>query len=285
MTSLPGTKRILITEGDVLSKLAIAYGTDVDTLLSLNPNIVCRDLIYAGNGLYVPEGESPKRLHPHDLVQPITAEVTPDSGLTACSTVQASPCSKPEAEEIIYFPSTKQWFVLTADLKKQVEEVVERLEVVSEKAGRLYQQPADTDAETLHQLRNEVFNDLEKEGLLEAFKGGDYTTFMDAEQRRQYLNLRLDLVVLSNMKRNPIYTDQLDDARYQEIKEVFDPIAQLQIPQALAKLSFASQAQPGYLPAVPTANWSMSTAAYSHAWRSLNNIHADHVITSMPITQ
>ena len=27
------------------------------------------------------------------------------------------------------------------------------------------------------------------------------------------------------------------------------------------------------------------TAAYSHAWRSLNNIHADHVITSMPITQ
>ncbi|WP_223917041.1 hypothetical protein, partial [Aeromonas caviae] len=26
-------------------------------------------------------------------------------------------------------------------------------------------------------------------------------------------------------------------------------------------------------------------AAYSHAWRSLNNIHADHVITSMPITQ
>ena len=25
--------------------------------------------------------------------------------------------------------------------------------------------------------------------------------------------------------------------------------------------------------------------AYSHAWRSLNNIHADHVITSMPITQ
>ena len=25
--------------------------------------------------------------------------------------------------------------------------------------------------------------------------------------------------------------------------------------------------------------------AYSHAWRSLNNIHADHVITFMPITQ
>lgn len=25
--------------------------------------------------------------------------------------------------------------------------------------------------------------------------------------------------------------------------------------------------------------------AYSHAWRSLNNIHADHVITSMSITQ
>ncbi|WP_253265733.1 efflux RND transporter permease subunit [Aeromonas media] len=27
------------------------------------------------------------------------------------------------------------------------------------------------------------------------------------------------------------------------------------------------------------------TLAYSHAWRSLNNIHADHSITSMPITQ
>jgi hypothetical protein len=25
--------------------------------------------------------------------------------------------------------------------------------------------------------------------------------------------------------------------------------------------------------------------AYSHAWRSLNNIHADHVIPSMPIAQ
>ncbi|MGU5716066.1 hypothetical protein ACV1DK_12380, partial [Aeromonas taiwanensis] len=30
---------------------------------------------------------------------------------------------------------------------------------------------------------------------------------------------------------------------------------------------------------------SQAPAAYSHAWRSLNNIHADHVITSMPITQ
>ncbi len=28
-----------------------------------------------------------------------------------------------------------------------------------------------------------------------------------------------------------------------------------------------------------------SAFAYSHAWRSLNNIHADHSITSMPITQ
>lgn len=26
-------------------------------------------------------------------------------------------------------------------------------------------------------------------------------------------------------------------------------------------------------------------SAYSHAWRSLNNIHADHSITSMPIAQ
>ncbi|MFQ2829418.1 retention module-containing protein [Aeromonas caviae] len=32
-------------------------------------------------------------------------------------------------------------------------------------------------------------------------------------------------------------------------------------------------------------NQSGVTGAYSHAWRSLNNIHADHVITSMPITQ
>ena len=29
----------------------------------------------------------------------------------------------------------------------------------------------------------------------------------------------------------------------------------------------------------------LEKGAYSHAWRSLNNIHADHVITSMPITQ
>ncbi len=131
MTSLlPGTKRVLITKGDTLSQLAIAYGTDVKTLLSLNPDIICRDLIYAGNGLYVPANEVPKRLHTQELVQPITAQVTPDSGLTACSTVQPSPCSKPEAEEIIYFPSTKQWFVLTADLKKHVEGVVERLNAV-----------------------------------------------------------------------------------------------------------------------------------------------------------
>ncbi|WP_223953454.1 hypothetical protein, partial [Aeromonas caviae] len=27
------------------------------------------------------------------------------------------------------------------------------------------------------------------------------------------------------------------------------------------------------------------SSAYSHAWRSLNNIHADHSITSMPIAQ
>ena len=32
----------------------------------------------------------------------------------------------------------------------------------------------------------------------------------------------------------------------------------------------------------PLQTW---LVAYSHAWRSLNNIHADHVITSMPITQ
>ena len=29
----------------------------------------------------------------------------------------------------------------------------------------------------------------------------------------------------------------------------------------------------------------MVWTAYSHAWRSLNNIHADHSITSMPIAQ
>ncbi|EPG8535319.1 hypothetical protein ORO10_004279 [Klebsiella aerogenes] len=32
---------------------------------------------------------------------------------------------------------------------------------------------------------------------------------------------------------------------------------------------------------IPTA----AVLAYSHAWRSLNNIHADHSITSMPIAQ
>ncbi|MGU5715366.1 LysR family transcriptional regulator, partial [Aeromonas taiwanensis] len=37
---------------------------------------------------------------------------------------------------------------------------------------------------------------------------------------------------------------------------------------------------------VPTeAGERLLAHAYSHAWRSLNNIHADHVITSMPITQ
>ncbi|WP_223930791.1 hypothetical protein, partial [Aeromonas caviae] len=29
----------------------------------------------------------------------------------------------------------------------------------------------------------------------------------------------------------------------------------------------------------------VAVVAYSHAWRSLNNIHADHSITSMPIAQ
>ena len=29
----------------------------------------------------------------------------------------------------------------------------------------------------------------------------------------------------------------------------------------------------------------LALLAYSHAWRSLNNIHADHSITSMPIAQ
>ena len=36
---------------------------------------------------------------------------------------------------------------------------------------------------------------------------------------------------------------------------------------------------------ISTLILSASAYAYSHAWRSLNNIHADHVITSMPITQ
>lgn len=261
MTSLPGIKRILITKGDTLSQLAIAYGTDVETLLSLNPDIICRDLIYAGNGLYVPSNEVPKRLHTQALVQPITAQVTPDSGLTACSSVQPSPCSKPEAEEIIYFPSTKQWFVLTADLKKQVEDVVERLKIVSEKAGKLYQQPADTDVKILSQLRNEVFNELEKEGLLEAFKGGYYATFMDAPTREKYTDLKLQLVMLTNMKRNPIYTDQLDVERYQEIEHVFDSTGKLQIQQALTKISSADTAQIGYLPEIEQAYWPISTAA------------------------
>ena len=32
-------------------------------------------------------------------------------------------------------------------------------------------------------------------------------------------------------------------------------------------------------------SFAVHKSAYSHAWRSLNNIHADHSITSMPITQ
>ena len=42
----------------------------------------------------------------------------------------------------------------------------------------------------------------------------------------------------------------------------------------------------------PTGEWFdqdehewVALIAYSHAWRSLNNIHADHSITSMPIAQ
>ncbi|MFQ2572230.1 hypothetical protein ACK3Z8_13440, partial [Aeromonas caviae] len=31
--------------------------------------------------------------------------------------------------------------------------------------------------------------------------------------------------------------------------------------------------------------YALFSFAYSHAWRSLNNIHADHSITSMPIAQ
>lgn len=37
--------------------------------------------------------------------------------------------------------------------------------------------------------------------------------------------------------------------------------------------------------AVGLSPYKSALSAYSHAWRSLNNIHADHVITSMPITQ
>lgn len=46
------------------------------------------------------------------------------------------------------------------------------------------------------------------------------------------------------------------------------------------------------LPVLAAAFWILvavfawqAALAYSHAWRSLNNIHADHSITSMPITQ
>ncbi|MGL5090487.1 MAG: hypothetical protein ACRC8B_06060 [Aeromonas sobria] len=55
----------------------------------------------------------------------------------------------------------------------------------------------------------------------------------------------------------------------------------------LLKLDAKTLASSGKLLAnqtdIAAVNWQQR--AYSHAWRSLNNIHADHVIPSMPIAQ
>ena len=42
---------------------------------------------------------------------------------------------------------------------------------------------------------------------------------------------------------------------------------------------------PDWLLAVAIADIRYANSAYFHAWRSLNNIQADQLITSMPITQ
>lgn len=52
-----GTKTITIQKGDTLSALAIEYGTTVAELVKLN-NIENPNLIYAGNGLFVPGKEN-----------------------------------------------------------------------------------------------------------------------------------------------------------------------------------------------------------------------------------
>ncbi len=52
-----GTKVITIQKGDTLSALAIEYNTTVEELVKLN-NIEDPNLIYAGNGLFVPGKEN-----------------------------------------------------------------------------------------------------------------------------------------------------------------------------------------------------------------------------------
>jgi LysM repeat protein len=53
-----GSQNYAIKQGDTLSEIALRYGTTVDHLMDLNPQIANRDLIYAGDNLKVPAARS-----------------------------------------------------------------------------------------------------------------------------------------------------------------------------------------------------------------------------------
>ena len=70
----PSGQTYYVAKGDTLRKIAAKFGTTVDILLQMNPNISNPNVIYVGQAISVPAGASTYVVHSGDTLRKIAAK-------------------------------------------------------------------------------------------------------------------------------------------------------------------------------------------------------------------
>ncbi|MCE0559324.1 hypothetical protein [Motilimonas sp. E26] len=190
------SKQIRIADGDTSSHVAVAYGTDLDTLLDF-PAIERDMLVYAANTECVLIDAEILKRHPGAPIATIDVEVSPEK--TKPVTVVPSVCNRPEIQDIIYVPRYKSWYLLEQELKTEVTEKICQLEVISQQLAELYSQPETATVDEIQAKQKAALNLLEQHKLLDQFKGGTYATFLSRPDKDKYLAYRMKLYFMSDI--------------------------------------------------------------------------------------
>lgn len=141
-----------IQKGDTLSEIANKYGTNVSTLMSLNPYITNENRIYAGNSLNLP-GAQP-------------TQTTPVAQTTAPVVAQPAKTTQQLAEE---YANTQ-----TANTSNDTNALLAQYEKIAEQQKNALQQSKDLTATQINSQREDVmksYNDNARQAYINSMLG------------------------------------------------------------------------------------------------------------------
>lgn len=147
-----------IKRGDTLSGIASRYGTDVSTLMGLNPYIKNANLIYAGNSLNLPGQQSTQQ-----VTQPTTVQPTPTQ---STQTVQPSQTTQQLAETY----AKNQ----TANTANDTQALLSQYEKIAEQQKQGLAKQRELSANQINSQRTDVlktYNDNARQAYINSMLG------------------------------------------------------------------------------------------------------------------